>query len=280
MLKLYYTGPRSYLAVQQKPSYSLGGYPSSSIVPNGQNGSLFSEVSSYTKQNEITEVIGLILKNEDEDIEDLQFYFDLPDNCIGQYQIAVVALSKDSKDQYIMEEIGNSESLPYYAKFHDALKDSPVGLGPLAQNGMLGVWIKRSITFSIKDDEQVWNDYLNLVVDVNKESIGLKFTYDQSIIESSSSGIIDVTLKLIERLNKNSNFSLVVPANVRLQYIDLNGTSNLKIGTTPNGNEIFDTKDISGQTSFEIGQTYESSITLYFTINLGSVDIFVYYLEI
>jgi hypothetical protein len=279
MLKLYYTGPRSYLSPQQKPSYSLGGYPSSSIVPNDQDGSLFSKISTLTKQNEITEVIGLILKNEDEDIDNLQFYFNLPKNPSASYQIAAVALSQDSKNQYVMEEISNSTSLPYYANFFDANgKDNTVDLGLLVQNGMLGIWIKRSVVFSVKTDDQLWDDFLNQVEDVNKETIGLEFIYDQSSIESSS--VIDVTLKLIERLNKNSNFSLVLPVNIRLQYIDLNGTSNLKIGTTPNGNEIFDTKDITGQTSVEIGQTYESIITLYFTINSGSVDIFVYYLEV
>jgi hypothetical protein len=188
MLKLYYSGPRSYLAIQQKPNYSLGGYVSSSIVPNNQNGSLFSEISAFTKQSETIEVIGLILKNDGiEDINNIQFYFNFPDGVIGQYQIAAVALSKNSKDEYMMEEVSNSQSLPYYAEFYDANGiANKVNLGDLEAGAMIGLWFKRQVNFNINVDDNLWNDYLNQVQKVNKESIGLIFDW---IDEESSSSL-------------------------------------------------------------------------------------------
>lgn len=189
MLKLYYSGPRQYLGTQSKPNQSLGGFPSVTPVPNSQQGSLFSAITSYTKQNEIIEVIGLILKNEDDhDVEDLQFYFDLPENPIASFEIAAVALQLNSKNQYYMEELSNPQSLPYYSEFHQANGlENAVSLGNLQAGQMLGLWIKRTVSFSIKTDDELWDDYLNNVTLVNKEDIGLRFIYDQSIIDSSSS---------------------------------------------------------------------------------------------
>jgi hypothetical protein len=186
MLKLYYTSSRSYLGQQGKANQSLGGFPSSSPVPNSQLGNLFSSITSYTKQNEITEVIGLILKNEDDnDVENLQFYFDLPENMVAKFEIAAVALQLNSKNQYYMEELSNSQSLPTYAEFHEADGlSNAVSLGILQADQMLGVWIKRTVTFSVKTDDQLWEDYLNNVEIVNKENVRLKFIYDQSIIDS------------------------------------------------------------------------------------------------
>lgn len=187
MIRLFYTNSKNYQDSQQKPEFSLGGYLSSTLVPNGEQNSLFDEISPLSIQNEIRNIIGLILKNEgDDDLSNIQFYFDIPENSQGQFQIAAVSLSLDSKNQYVMELLPNNQSLPYYADFHDADGiDNAVSLGPLKAGGMLGLWIKRTIDFTAKTDDDLWTDFQNAVVAINKELIGLIF--NEIIIEESSS---------------------------------------------------------------------------------------------
>lgn len=193
MIKLYYTNTTTYLGVQGKKEKSLGGYPSSTPIPNSQIGSLFSRIAPYTLQNEIKSIIGLIIKNEgDNTINDITFYFDLPEDAIGSFQIAAVSLSQDSEDRYYMEEIANSQSLPYYATFNDADgEENAVGLGSLASGGMLGLWIKREVLNSVKSCDDLFDDFENSVEAEINENIGLVFNWDElgdsSSSESSSS---------------------------------------------------------------------------------------------
>lgn len=188
-MKLYYTGAKIYLTAQINKEKSLGGFPSITPIPNSQLGNLFSNISSYTLQNEIMSVIGVVLKNETGlDLSNVSFYFNLPEVVVGEYQIAAVNLSIDSNGRYYMEEIGNSNSLPYYATFYSANGvENAIDLGPIQSNGMLGLWIKRIVTFNSKTDDQLWEDFINGVQDINKENITLVFEYDESDIDSSDS---------------------------------------------------------------------------------------------
>jgi hypothetical protein len=187
MLRLYYSGSRTYLGIQGKKELSLGGFPSSTVIPNDQQNNLFSSITQYAIQNELREVIAIILKNEsDSELSNIEFYFDAPENAIGKFQIAAVALSLDSKNQYAMEEIGNNQSLPYSAEFHEATGiENAVSLGPLGANKMLGLWIKREIDATIKTDDEMWTDYINETVILNKETVSLMF--NETIVEDSSS---------------------------------------------------------------------------------------------
>ena len=189
MLKLYYTGPKTYLGTQKNPESSLGGYPSVSLVPNEYQGNVFGDISLYTKHNEITTVIGLILKNElDLDLSNVSFYFDLPSGIISTYKVAAVSMSQDSDSQYYMEEIPNQNASPVYATFHEAdgLVNA-VDLGPIESGKMIGIWLKRIVSDTIKTDDELYDDFVDESDAATTENIGLNFVYDESDIESSSS---------------------------------------------------------------------------------------------
>lgn len=187
MLQLLYTGARSYLGQQNKAQFSLGGYPSSNVIHNSEQGALFSNVSPYGIQNEIRNVIAVILKNNgDTQLSNVEFYFNIPETAICKYEIAAVALTLNSKGEYIMEEIGNNQSLPYNATFYEANgQEGAVDLGPLASGAMLGLWIKRTIDFTSKTDDELFEDFKNGVEQVNKEIIELVF--NETVVEESSS---------------------------------------------------------------------------------------------
>lgn len=279
MLKLYYTGCKTYNTPQINKNMSLGGFPSSTPIQNSVLGNLFSSISSYSKENEVKETIGLILKNTGTtDINNILFWFDVPEGSGAIYQVAAVSLAQNSKGEYYMEDISNSYSLPYQAEFYDSNnEEESVSLGELKAGEMIGLWIKREVMSLIKTDSELWEDYKNSVQSVTKETVTLNF---KEINLDESSSVIETQIKLIERLNRTSDFSIVLPANIRLQYIDLNSDdASVKVGTTSEGVELFD-GEITEETSIEIGQTYQDSLTLYFKINSGTVNIFVYYLEI
>lgn len=63
MITILYTGASKFEEVQQNPALSLGGYISSSEVPNGYIGNLFGSISKYTVFQNKQEVRILAIKN-------------------------------------------------------------------------------------------------------------------------------------------------------------------------------------------------------------------------
>ena len=108
---------KSNVAVQNDPAKSLGGYISSSVVPNGALNALFDIVSMETLKlrNKETIAIGLInkLPTSVTDIQ-LRFVCNKEDQCA--FKVAAVAIGED----YAMEQIPNRYSEPMSAEFHDA----------------------------------------------------------------------------------------------------------------------------------------------------------------
>jgi len=143
----YYTGAKQYLGQQGKKEYSLGGFVSQNRISNNEIGNLFSQVSLYDIEKKLRNIIGIVLKNESGvDISDLRLWFESPANAYCKFEVAAVALAKDSKNQYYMEELANNESLPYNATFHSANgQSSSVLIGDLVADGMIGLWIKRTV---------------------------------------------------------------------------------------------------------------------------------------
>lgn len=120
-MMIYLTGANTSLAKtsdnpQYDPSKSLGGYISSTPVPNAAINTLFDLISSYTldkKQNE-TIAIGLINKlTVDATNVELKIVTDV-DNA-ASFKIAAVPLDSN----YLMEQIANRYQEPIQAEFFD-----------------------------------------------------------------------------------------------------------------------------------------------------------------
>ena len=79
-MRFYYTGAINFDGSQENQNASLGGYKSSSFVPNSRKNALFSEISYQEQKNGSDEIRGVVLKNETgATINDLSLYF-IPDN--------------------------------------------------------------------------------------------------------------------------------------------------------------------------------------------------------
>lgn len=148
-MRLLYSGAIAYLQPQPNPSASLGGFVSSSIVPNLRINSLFSDGSYFSSKNGSVETKALILENETSSgITALTIGYEYSTNPDFKIEIAIVSLTSNQ----LMEQIGNVRDTPYYATFSEANIDpaaSPpidntLDIGNLAANTRLGIWIRRT----------------------------------------------------------------------------------------------------------------------------------------
>lgn len=147
-LKLYYTNSETSLGTQTDPRKSLGNHISSSLVPSDFINNLFADISELSKDRNLTETVGLALKNETGAIaENIELWYNYPttDSQV-KLEVASVATSLNDCDEPIIEKIPNIFAKPVNATFFEANGESnKVSLGDLADNGYLGLWFRKSL---------------------------------------------------------------------------------------------------------------------------------------
>lgn len=120
-MMLYLTGAPSSLAnsseaPQSDVAKSLGGYISSSVVPNGSVNALFDMISLLTLKNKNRETIAIGLINKfDESVRNVQLKLVTRKDYIGKFRVAATDVGSD----YMMEHIDNIYSEPIQAVFND-----------------------------------------------------------------------------------------------------------------------------------------------------------------
>lgn len=122
-MMLYLTGAgASLVKTQDNPqtdaAKSLGGYISSTPVPNAALNSLFDLISAYTLDKRQKETIAIGLINQfDKEVKDVELKIVTDENHEAIFKIAAVAVSTDN---YAMEHIANRYQEPMLAEFYDA----------------------------------------------------------------------------------------------------------------------------------------------------------------
>lgn len=142
-MRFYYTVVSQPDIPQSDPASSLGGFKSSSAVPNADFGNLFSDVSSFTIQNGKSEYIGLILENIlEETFNNLKIWIETPEDAVCSYRMAIGELSDDGE----LELIPTINSKPFVAEFQSTSKEESIEIdGEFAPGSQVGVWIERSV---------------------------------------------------------------------------------------------------------------------------------------
>lgn len=122
-MMIYLTGAqtsrvKSEINPQNDPSKSLGGYISSSPIPNGYLNELYDTISQLTLQKRLKETMGFGLINELPDaVTNVQLKIvTVPEN-LASFKVAAVAVSREN---YAMEQIKNRYQEPLYSTFHNA----------------------------------------------------------------------------------------------------------------------------------------------------------------
>ena len=160
-MKLYYTSITAENAVQTDPRLSLGGYKALSPLPNDAFDNLFSEITQFMlSKTPEDEFIALVLKNETgAEVNNLWLWFSYPDGCFSKYLIAAVDMTADANGVLQMEHVPNRNSKPLYADFYEASGQvNAVEIGTVAIDGMVGIWIQRSLIDGLTDSIQAENN--------------------------------------------------------------------------------------------------------------------------
>ncbi len=176
---LYYSGAEKDKGEQRDMNKSLGGFISSSPIPNDSLDSLFSNISNFSIKRNITEYFLIVLKNElKETVENLSIYLDFHEDSAIEMEISVVkpTLQKCNKI-YCFESINNRESSPYYVDFVKANgEDNAKLLGNLNPDEYLGFWFKKQLNLNNLLEKEI--DYCKLNPLTSKEIIvGKKETF-------------------------------------------------------------------------------------------------------
>ena len=157
MLQFWYTGADKYNESQPDKDKSLGGFKSSSPVPNDVVSNIIGEVSEYGIYNNFTDTHAIIIENvSGTTMTDVKTYFnDTATNKYIKTFIAVVELTENtscSPTTYSMEKIPNSRSRPTFATFHEPTSQATeVVIGDIPAGKMLGVWIRSELVDGLRD---------------------------------------------------------------------------------------------------------------------------------
>lgn len=122
-MMIYLTGAQTSLAKtsdnpQTDASKSLGGYISSTPVPNAALNVLFDLISSYTLEKRQKETIAIGLINRfDKPVKDVELKIVTDEHHEAVFKVAAVSVSSDN---YLIEQITSRYQEPILAEFFDA----------------------------------------------------------------------------------------------------------------------------------------------------------------
>lgn len=179
-MRFFYTIVSQPEIAQNNPFLSLGGFKSSSGVPNTSFNSLFSDLSSYLIQKSLPEYIGLILENTfNEPVKDIKIYIPKIIGYYCKYRLAIVELSNNGE----MEIITTINSKPLYAEFYETDANNKIELtGEMKPGSQVGLWVERSLDMTCEELVKSTNcDYLFQTKDIVKEiieNVSLKVDFD------------------------------------------------------------------------------------------------------
>lgn len=118
-MRFLFSGAKHSMSAQSDKTQSLGGYMSSTQIPNGRPGALFSSLSIYAQKNKIEETLAFFIYNDTvapiTNLSIQQVYQDIlgSEENQAEFEWAVVEPTADHQ----MELIGTSREIPFNADF-------------------------------------------------------------------------------------------------------------------------------------------------------------------
>jgi len=162
-MRLFYTGASIKNGTQENPLQSLGGFLSSTVVPNNRKGSTFPDLDLLDLDKDIEHVMCFILKNETtQSIQDVKIYSELIQGQRAKYELAAVTVNGNGS----VERVNDLKSSPYVGTFFDisGIAEEVTLVSTLVEGGMIGLWIRRKIDkIDKKTCKDLYEDYKNKV---------------------------------------------------------------------------------------------------------------------
>lgn len=188
MIKLLYTGAATFEGSQGNPMLSLGGFVSSSEVPNGSLGNLFSTLSKYTIEKNKAEVRVIAIKNVSGDtLTNFRMYLQYPATEDTQTNVTEItvgvgeALIDECGDIYV-PNIGTIYSVPPNVQFLDIEGEvNTYTFGDFYSGDYHILYIKRTLKDSLQaplSDEDLLAIFNGTLVLDTVEDIKIFFFWD------------------------------------------------------------------------------------------------------
>lgn len=143
---LLYTGAPSNGGAQINADKSLGGYISSSPVPNGRLDNIFSLVSKSIVLGKKSEIRMIALKNTTgAPVTNVKIYSNVLGSSV-KLKLAAVAPYLNESNVPVFESVQDGYSLPYQATLDYYLDaDDAIEIPSISANETIGIWILREI---------------------------------------------------------------------------------------------------------------------------------------
>jgi hypothetical protein len=150
MLEIYYTGASESGKIQQIASQSLGGFISSSLIPNDMLGNLFSDVSQLAleKKSRSTRVIA-IRNISDTPLEGLKVYTECDEGAVAGTTIGYEVPTIDGCPDICSEKLPKGDALPQRVEMKSAEGNpNAYALPDIDSGNYLFIFVSRQITAS------------------------------------------------------------------------------------------------------------------------------------
>lgn len=151
---LYYTGAIASEGIQDSPSLSLGGYISSTQIPNGELNNIFPRITRALVLKKKRAVRLIVFKNETgATINNLKIWSE--NGLYSFITMDFIAPGLDSCGKERFEKIKTGENLPYQANdFQGYTEEAPYTVTSLEADKCFGIWMKREFDYESFTDEE------------------------------------------------------------------------------------------------------------------------------
>lgn len=142
---LYYTGAKKPEDRQDNPSLSLGGYKSSSQIPNGEINNIFPKITQSTVIDNKKIIRMIVFQNLfPSTITNIKIW--TKNGYYSKILSEIVLPAYDSKcERFFFEELKNEEILPYQGSLLEHNESNPLVLNSLESGKYIGIWLRKEL---------------------------------------------------------------------------------------------------------------------------------------
>lgn len=182
-LKIYYTGSDNAGESQADPSASLGGFVSSSEVPNDFLGNLFPAISELSKSEQRSDVrVIAVQNNSGADFVSFQVYIDnsdlTPEELETEWELGYASYTLDDCGDLISEELPNPQATPLNITMADGFgPNKAITLPNISDQSYVSIYIKRTVKNTVLDDTTLEDNFEDSVMLPNNETMDLIFSW-------------------------------------------------------------------------------------------------------
>lgn len=142
---LYYTGAIKPEEIQANPSLSLGGFKSSTQIPNGEVHNLFPKITQSSVVNNSKIIRMIVLHNQlTVPMNNVKLFIENSELCT--FKMMAIAPAYDSVcSRFFFEKVNQEQHLPYQGILQSYDQTAPLIIPQLEADKFIGIWIRREL---------------------------------------------------------------------------------------------------------------------------------------